>query len=132
MQGLSAAVAQIPEDDRFSWIMKKAQAQIEESLEKMKLIYENATEGLLYFQKIHKVLWKDELDRKTKVAKIGEIFESIWNRVLEIKPDYVKKIKKKFPFFDKDAILENIRGVYPVMGSISSQIVFPLRFSCPV
>lgn len=96
MKGFQAATNQIPQDDRFATIMKKAVAKIDESLKKVKYMHDFSLEGLEFFKNIHKLLWKDELSQIEKEQSLNQIFNSIWARALDLNPKCTKKERKSF------------------------------------
>ncbi|MCK5344551.1 MAG: hypothetical protein KAR20_14155, partial [Candidatus Heimdallarchaeota archaeon] len=50
-------------------------------------LYVNTQEGLNFFRSLHKLLWKDVLDRKEKIMQIQGIIEEIWARFKSFQPD---------------------------------------------
>ena len=94
--GFKSSIQRFPEDDRFKRIMKKTVKQLEDILNEVKKDYQNAKEGWTYFQRIHKLLWKDELIKSVKIEKIEEEFDHIWKRSQDIHPNFNKEDRKSF------------------------------------
>lgn len=95
-KGFQEAVDKIPYDDRFAKILKKAISKINQSLHEVKPLYDSAVEGFQFFQSIHKLLWKEGLAKNERVKGLNQLFESIWERVKELHPDYQKSARKSF------------------------------------
>ncbi len=99
LAGFMKSVEKILIEDRISRIMKKTIKKLESVLKETRADFTSATEGLKMFQKIHKLLWKDEIIREDKITRLDNVFESIWNRSQEIHPKFTRAERKSFlPF----------------------------------
>lgn len=96
LKGFKNSVEKIPENDRFANIMQKTVQKLEEGLANTQDIYKDAAEGFLFFNNIHKYLWKDELERQDKIIALNQVFDAIWVRVLQLNPNAIKSERKSF------------------------------------
>jgi len=101
LSGFTKSVEKIPVDDRISRIMKKAIKKLDSVIQETQTDYNAALEGLGMFRKIHKLLWKDDLKRESKISLLNTAFTSIWDRSQEIHPNFTRAERKSFlPFKD--------------------------------
>jgi len=96
LEGFKRMVAQIPVRDRFAKIMHKTIDKLSSCLERNQDAYEKAKEGFDYFREIHKILWKEETSREEKIERLDNVYNTIWERVKEIEPNFSHKDRKSF------------------------------------
>lgn len=96
MKGFRDSVANILVNDRFANLMRKTIHDLDDGMKKTHDIYLKSLEGLELFLRIHKILWKDELDREVKINAADAVFKDIWNRTIELNPRFSKSDRKSF------------------------------------